>query len=396
MRIQFIEGVKASLYKDDERWSEMDVFFEGEPISNMKLTTRTTLINSNKTSKVYDFNLNRYRGAKRERLIKEICKLTPNLLPEKLLLKIPYNDQNLKNNMTVLAHSMPENIIFMIQFSHNMDEWSHPFSVKVLNEYLGNNFCSQNYKFIEGKTHTCSIGFDILKNNNDLCLQDLIFNAQDEFINFYYQSIEELNEKLSEHVLCKIFDFPVEYANIYSQYLIWFGEFLRNIGIKADVHTEPRNEQTALIISPKDAPELLDEIEKLFNQYLQLPYVEVLPPQREMSIQEQHTFMAVKQQIQMLEMQVQAKDSLLLNNNATISSLNTTVARQANLIETQTEKLTLINALVDKDKWTQVPFTEGTFKCKNFGKKTMSIQFEPLAIYNKLVNKKDESNKDDE
>ena len=122
----------------------------------------------------------------------------------------------------------------------------------------------------------------------------------------------------------------------------------------------------------------------------------MLPPQREMSIQEQHAFMAVKQQVQFLEMQVQAQDSLQLNTNATIASLNTTVARQADLIETQADKLTLVNALVDKDKWTKVPFTEGTFKCKNFGKKTMSLQFEPLAVYNKLISKKAESSKEDE
>jgi hypothetical protein len=86
-----------------------------------------------------------------------------------------------------------------------------------------------------------------------------------------------LTKKHAENSLINIFDFPPEYSNICSQYLIWFGEFLKSLGIEADVHTEPRNGKTALIVSPKENGELLTKIKELFYRYIDLPYMEYIP-----------------------------------------------------------------------------------------------------------------------
>lgn len=322
------------------------------------------------------------------------------------LLQMPINEY--PNNLRLMIHEYNDflsgflyiepkkhHLKITMQFEHDVSKWNNPFTIDELNKSLCDRLAEMNYVADDEEYFRIDVIFEI-SIQESTTLAELIQNHS----NKVKKIIEEEKVRLAninfEETFIKIFNFPDEYKNIYSQYLMWFGEFLKNLGINVNVTTQNNQGQTSLIVSPKDAPELLDEIEKQFYLYLQLPYVEVLPPQREMSIQEQHTFMAIRQQIQMLEMQVETKDSLLLNHNSTIASLNTTVARQADLIETQADKLTLVNALVDKDKWTKVPFTEGTFKCKNFGKKTMSIQFEPLAVFNKLVNKKDESSKEDE
>jgi hypothetical protein len=336
------------------------------------------------------------RNKYNEQILEKILNLSFSEFPNKLniMSRIKFNPSNKCSKLEIIKKN--NNIHIMCERRHDVQNWINPFSPDKLNDYLIDNFESNTSELV-GETY---LSIRILCKIEEECKESRIIEKVAELtqlLNSHYDdSINELTQKNSEGVFVKLFDFPPEYKNIYSQYLMWFGEFLKNIGIEANVSIQQENGETAVIVSPKDNIELLNEIEKLFYQYLQLPYVEVLPPQRAMSIQEQHTFMIVKQQVQFLEMQVQTKDTLLLHNNATISSLNTTVARQADLIETQTDKLTLVNALVDKDKWTKVPFTEGTFKCKNFGKKTMSIQFEPLAAFNKLVNKKDESIKDDE
>jgi hypothetical protein len=77
--------------------------------------------------------------------------------------------------------------------------------------------------------------------------------------------------------LVKLFEFPPEYANICSQYLMWFGEFLKNLGIEADVSTENKGGKTSLIISPAENGEMLEQIEQLFYCYIDLPYTESIP-----------------------------------------------------------------------------------------------------------------------
>jgi len=328
-----------------------------------------------------------------------LCKYSLDELPKPFECTIKLKDYEITNSQELIIRvGQNNNYSLELNISFAGLEWNKPYSIRKYCNLLESkliddlesvaNYLDETFEFYTE--------YDLSKRDIKKPLQVIVDDYLSVIENAFKITFKQLEDFESKNVFIKYFNFPSKYQNIYTQYLIWFGEFLSNLNIKSEVSTEQKNGQVALIVSPKDAPELLDEIEKQFYLYLQLPYVEVLPPQKEMSIQEQHTFMAVRQQIQMLEMQVEAKDSLLLNHNSTIASLNTSIARQADLIETQADKLTLVNALVDKDKWTKVPFTEGTFKCKNFGKKTMSIQFEPLAVFNKLANKKDESSKEGE
>jgi hypothetical protein len=278
-----------------------------------------------------------------------------------------------------------------------IEYWTNPFYIGEFLECYESELTNSPYKVTTIKNDDSSWGLILEIPFSEGSNVDMLTYAKDAYdllVTGYERTMVIMHSDIKGDVVTKLFDFPPEYANICSQYLIWFGEFLKNLGIDADVSTKNKDGKTSLIVSPAENGEMLEQIEELFYRYLALPYAELLPPEREMSIQEQHTFIAIKQQVQMLEMQVESQDFLLMNSKATITSLNTTIAVKDNLIETQADKLTLINALVDKEKWANVPFTEGTFKCKNFGKKTMSIQFEPLAAYNKLI--KNDSKKDDE
>jgi hypothetical protein len=325
--------------------------------------------------------------------LRELFKLNFSDIPKFFDLYHKSYSQNSNFKTSVQLDVFDNMIVLMTEI--DLSIWTNPFKITDFIMCYSNLLADGPFR-IESKTDyewgiTLFINFEYNYNEPMITAFDNAFTLLN---NCFSKALDMMNQEVRSDVFSKSFDFPPEYKNICSQYLTWFGEFLKNLGVEADVYTEANDRQTSLIVSPKDAPELLGEIEKLFYQYLALPYAELLPPQRKMSIPEQHAFTAIKQQVQFMEMQIQSKDSLLLNSNATISSLNTTVATQANLIETQADKLTLINALVDKDKWTNIPFTEGTFKCKNFSKKNMSIQFEPLAIFNKLTNKK--PNKDDD
>jgi hypothetical protein len=277
MTLKFIEIEKED-FLNDITSTEMRVFLDGEPLNSLPLKRRLTLIPLNNLKEFYDFNLNlvRYRNIK-ENLIDEIGMLTPNDLPDKLVLKITYDTEFLKNRILTSISSTPDNIICEIRFFHKMDEWANPFTVKELNQYLAENYVSTDSTLGKVGTLFCSLLFNVSKGDTEACLKNLIFDASEKFLSFYYQSINELNEKNSESLFVKLFDFPPEYKNICSQYLMWFGEFLKNLGIDADVSTENKDGKTSLIVSPAENGEMLEQIEQLFYCYIDLPYTESIP-----------------------------------------------------------------------------------------------------------------------
>jgi hypothetical protein len=187
--------------------------------------------------------------------------------------------------------------------------------------------------------------------------------------------IIQLNSKYEEEsfqsTFTKFFNFPSEYSTICSQYLMWFGEFLKNLGIEADVHTEPKSGQTALIVSPKENPELLEEIEKLFYQYLALPYAELLPASKQ-TPEEVYAYQSAMSQIGNLKNQIQMKDSMLQLQQATNSALTEKLILQAN-------QPLLLESLKDEKKY---EFFGGLISIpakQEFGKnKNISINFEKL------------------
>lgn len=328
-------------------------------------------------------------------LVKEILQSNAKSYPRNLRLADHSDDlasfSTLENGIYV---SKKINVLTIVyKYEHNFSEWNFPFSITEFNEYFRWSLGEKGIEVDTGDFFELDILQTINALDDDRPIIDVLESFDEKIIEC---TIEEtkiaLTKNNAKKLLIKIFDFPPEYKNICSQYLIWFGEFLENLGVEADVSTENKGGKTFLVVSPVENVEMLEKIEQLFYQYVSLPYVEVLPPRQEMSSLEQHTFLAVKQQIQMLEMQIESKDSVIENKKSTIVSLNATITSHANTIDTQAGKLTLLNALVDKDKWSNVPFTEGTFKCKDLGKKTMSIQFEPLAIFKKLI--KDKNNED--
>ncbi|REL26937.1 hypothetical protein DXX93_10390 [Thalassotalea euphylliae] len=146
----------------------------------------------------------------------------------------------------------------------------------------------------------------------------------------------ELTNKHLQDALVKVFDFPMGYSHICSQYLMWFGEFLKNLGIDASVTTENSNNKTSLVVSPPNK-QLLQEIEQLLYQYLALPYAEMLPPLNH-SPEQLYAYQSAMMQVQHLQTQLQMKDSMLRLERSTNENLS-------KKIEDQADKLLLLDSL---------------------------------------------------
>ena len=199
----------------------------------------------------------------------------------------------------------------ILHVTFNWEDWDHPIRIQ---EFL------ECYKDEIGR-----IGFssEITKDKGWASLNITLVVMQGEIVNqidpiiikakeIYQVLLIKLIKNKSKDLFVKVFDFPKEYESICSQYLIWFGEFLKNLGIDASVSTENNNGQTSIIVSPKDASELTDKIEMLFYQYISLPYSEYLPASdRSISTEDKFKIQILTSQIENFKSQIQMKDAVI-------------------------------------------------------------------------------------
>lgn len=181
--------------------------------------------------------------------------------------------------------------------------------------------------------------------------------------------------KSPKDVLYKIFEFPDEYKHICSQYIMWFGEFLKNIGIEANVSTEHKNGQTTLLVEPEKNPELLLQIERYFYQYIGLPSIKLLPPAPNLTQEEMYAYQSAIMQVQHLNTQIQMKDAVIASQNITNFSLISKIK--------QKEELPLLVESLQEDK--KYELFNGAVKIpaiQKFGKNG-NIEFDLCKIFNK-------------
>ncbi|WP_017414153.1 hypothetical protein [Clostridium tunisiense] len=123
----------------------------------------------------------------------------------------------------------------------------------------------------------------------------------------YSKVILEVNK--SSHT--EIFQFPSEIEPICKQYLVYFTQFLKDIGIEAD--SELKNESGKLLFSvtPTDKSEGLERIKEALNCYLNLPTSKEfeLYGSNEIAVQQlQANIMHLKSQLMLARSAIQYKD----------------------------------------------------------------------------------------
>ena len=263
-----------------------------------------------------------------------------------------------------------------IFIDHDLEDWANTYTCKHFTEELAKRLSEG--PFDVANDYNITLYLDEVKLQTNPILPDFIDALA--LINRCYQETKKSLIELSKgEVFIKVFEFPVEYKNIYCQYLVWFGEFLKNLGLDANVSTEQEGNTTQLIVSPNECPELLNKVEELFYQYLSLPYFELLPPEKSYTPQELHTFHSIQMQVQHLKTQIQMKDSVIASYNSTNLDL-------MNKLREKESELVLINSLKEDDKFKILGGVLKLNKVQKFGKND-NFSVDLLKMY-KLISKK--------
>lgn len=80
-----------------------------------------------------------------------------------------------------------------------------------------------------------------------------------------------LAAEVERNALVTLFDFPVSIRTACEQYLLYFAQFLRDLGIEAEADIQHRAGRVLFAVKPQDGAEALGRIQEALAEYLDLP-----------------------------------------------------------------------------------------------------------------------------
>lgn len=244
-----------------------------------------------------------------------------------------------------IAKTAEERLSIFFNFHLNTNDWNYTWSARAHIDTF--------YVFInDSEFEFSSTGIHYLHPRNDIFqipiysvnvsfendCEMLVSNLIDKCIRIFYNShkrvLEKYQSSLTNFLLAERFNFPSEVKIACEQYLLYFAEFLKDVGIEVKTRITEEDESVILAVEPKNKEEALENISQLLKLYLQLPISPIVSSYQPAS---ELSFPAQKLQAQVLQLQSQ----LTLANaerqykDATIQQQSHLIAQQAQTIQSQ-------------------------------------------------------------
>jgi hypothetical protein len=179
---------------------------------------------------------------------------------------------------------------------------------------------------------------------------------------------QRLRKPDEEDSLVRTFEFPDTIRSACEQYLIYFGQFLRDLGIEADSRIREQARQVLFEVTPREGKQALTKIRAALALYLQLPFDSDFGMTASgftdfAVFQMKANVMHLQSQLVLANAIVQAKDALIATQSDRIADFEQRVNSERIVAASTKEKET------DSE-----PLIPGLVSVKNFDWKFMRIQ----------------------
>jgi hypothetical protein len=222
----------------------------------------------------------------------------------------------------------------------------------------------------------------IVEQNEKVVVNSIIKNNLDKFLDsvkkLHYKVEQNLNSVDSKKLLSLSFDFPNELKISCEQYLLYFAQFLQDLGINAASNLNEEAGKVLFSVTPTDDIEALDKIHEALALYLSLPSSPVLYNDSFQSMQLKQQVENLQHSQKMKEMEMRSAQYALRlaqqnieNQDKIITQQNSFIDNQNKIIEKITSESIMIDSLENKEELEK--FCEGfevgksEFLIKHFG-----------------------------
>lgn len=155
-----------------------------------------------------------------------------------------------------------------------------------------------------------------------------------DFLSPYVNELKKIHERVItnlelseyENSIISKFNFPEELKVSCEQYLLYFAQFLRDLGINATSNLKEESGKVLFTIKPNDDIEALDKIREALEVYLRLPSSQIVSNSQEIAIQRLESQVEYfRSQIRLAKAELQLKEATIQQQQVTIIKLGENV-----------------------------------------------------------------------
>lgn len=274
---------------------------------------------------------------------------------------------NLALHIKIDKHQYKKNEGCYVEFyiKPNFSFWKHSFSFaeyqdlftdNLIKNYSELNLSNGNNKYNEFSEIILFIYHEFANKS----IEDELLTYQLALLATHKETIETLQLHNVDNLLLASFDFPEELKIPCEQYLLYFAQFLRDLGINATSNLKEEAGKVLFSVTPTDGVEALDKIRDALAVYLNLPS----SPISGIESSENFALMRLQQQVRNLQhSQQMAKTEILSaqyalglaqqnidNQNQTIVQQNSVIENLGSVIEKITNKAVMIDSVENKEE----------------------------------------------
>lgn len=162
------------------------------------------------------------------------------------------------------------------EFSLETEEWDRPWSIARLAFTVGDvvkKLAIAGLSSYRDDEDFVTNGFGIVCEiaDTNVSVGTTIERWEPALANVMTRVSQELLHGSRQGALTEIFDFPEEVSVACQQYLIYFGQFLADVGIEATVQIDQQADHVFFSVTPKDKHDALEVIRSMLDSYLKIP-----------------------------------------------------------------------------------------------------------------------------
>ena len=271
-----------------------------------------------------------------------------------------------------------EDIIISVQLKTGLDHLENNFIEVETNPDLPNwkaNYSYNEYRQLFAKLwkHEKDQGI-LLANQKDVAFKTVIlaslngspiYKEIDDNLKLNLRIHKLVNEKLTENELQNVFitsfNFPEQVKLSCEQYLLYFAQFLKDLGINATSNLKEETGKVLFSVTPSDDKQALDKIREALAIYLKLPaspivYDQSLAARRmQQQIENlQHSQKMAAREFQLAEKVLVEQSNAIQEKNIVISQKDSTIEQQSKIIEKITSKSIMMDSLENKPRLEEI------------------------------------------
>lgn len=224
-------------------------------------------------------------------------------------------------------------------------------------------------------------------------IEEILRKLEKEIKSVHDAAIGILQDKYQLNLVFTEFNFPEEIKVSCKQYLLYFAQFLQDLGVNATSDIEEEAGRVLFTVTPTDDVEALDKIREALAVYLNLPSSPIVYGDSFAAMRLQQQIENLQHSQRMAARELQANENLLIaqsdmirEKNITISQQQSVIEQQSKIIEKITSKSIMMDSLENKEELEE--FCDGLkIGESKFLKEQLGIHLNPAKVL-KTVGKK--------